>query len=151
MKLSSVKLSPMVSFKGIKGGVNKNAPEHFAGQDSEIIKNYYPFKDESKEEVDKFIRANTTTEKCSFTEREYTNSDDDYYYDDNNMRVYLPSSTRVVKYSVTTKYEARENLPFTKDEYNKYCGKKGDPSDLPMSKRLEIKNILEEIEREKSL
>ena len=122
-----------VTFTGLKGAcrTTHSSSEY---EDSTFIRlNYYPFKDESKNEVDQFVKEHSCFENYSGSA----------YRDDCGVIHGLEDH-----YSLTRKVNVLDNLPFTKDEYRMY---NSHPDVLPMTKRLEIKAILEEIEREKEI
>ena len=95
--------------------------------------NYYPFNEETQEETDAFVRKHTF----------HKSSQPETYRDDMGME-HLVSGGFIDSRNV----QVNEPLSFTEEEYKKYMSK---PEELPMSKRIEIYQVLNEIEREKKI
>lgn len=127
-----MKLSP-VSFSGLKGGSKFIKGRNEYGDYTHITIAYYPFKDESKHEIDEFVREYSHNIK----------NPPATYTDDTNTTYTVGQGDRSIRV-----VNVKEKLPFTSEEYELY---KKEPDKLPMKDRLLIKSIIEEIKREQKI
>ncbi len=113
------------SFKGLTGKASTEIHSDSFQYSEDTYINYYPFKDETEAEIDRFKASNSrSSHDCADSSK---------------------VNDAVSNYS-STSYVVKERLPITKKEYSAY---QNNPSELSFDKRLLIKNIVEEIEREK--
>ena len=127
-----MKVSP-ISFSGLMGGGKFIRGRNEYGDYTHITLAYYPFQDESKQQIDEFVSEYSHNIKNEPTT----------YRDDTNMEHIAGKgdiSVRVV--------DVKERLPFTSEEYDLY---QKEPDKLSMKKRLHIKSIIEEIKRERKI
>ena len=87
------------SFKGLWGKTDSSSYAGDTVSNTVIVKHYYPFKDESKEMVDKIIRENSFHFEADWTEA-------------GGLSTYSDTSVSV------------QTLPFTKKEYDAYMSQK---------------------------
>ena len=124
-------ISP-VSFSGLKGAIRTDSYTEGRDHHCHTTINYYPFIDESNDEIDNFVRCYT------YKKQQDTHSS---YQDDNGITHY----TDYGNYYDSRDVRVIERLPISKKEYQLYQSR---PEELSLARRREIKEIINEIRRE---